>query len=83
MTSFTWKSIGVEAEEKLKDLKRCFSGLYLEAYPLTITVLAVPCSPITSTALSCLAMVSMRKVVQTLSTLGTNMEAYSGTLSGG
>ena len=31
LSALTWKSIGVDAEEKLKDLNRCFSGSYLDA----------------------------------------------------
>ena len=45
---------GVVAEEKLSALVACVSGSYLTfMYPFTITVLAVPCSPISRTAFSC------------------------------
>jgi len=42
--------MGVEADEKLKLLLRCMSGSCLDMLPLIMTVLAVPCSPISNTA---------------------------------
>lgn len=45
---------------------------------LIMTVLAVPCSPISSTAFRCFTTLCIRKSVLTLSTLGTRMEEYSG-----
>lgn len=41
---------GVVADEKLRLLAMWFSGLYFDMYPLMMTVLAVPCSPISRTA---------------------------------
>ena len=42
ISTLTWNIRGVDALEKLKLLNICASGLYLFAYPCTITVLAVP-----------------------------------------
>lgn len=50
MTKLTWKRSGVLADEKENDLPRCSSGSYFAMNPLTMTVLAVPCSPINRTA---------------------------------
>lgn len=74
---------GVVVLEKFSVFVMCCSGLYLCVYPLIMTVLAVPCSPISNTAFSCLEMVLIKKSVLTLSTLGTRIEAYSGVLSEG
>lgn len=46
----TWNISGVVAEEKLRFLVMCDSGSYLDKKRLMMTVLAVPCSPIKSTA---------------------------------
>ena len=44
---------------------------------------SLTCSPINKTALPCLEIVSIKKVVLTLSTLGTRMDEYSGVESDG
>ena len=74
------------AEEKLKDLKSLDSGASFTTFvpkDLRMTVLAVPCSPIRSTALFCLCIVSTKKFILTLSTFGTRIEEYSGQWSVG
>ena len=52
----TWTIVVVVALEKLKLLNRCSSGSILPQKPCTITVFAVPCSPISKTALPCFDM---------------------------
>lgn len=47
---FTWNMSGVVAEEKLRLLPMWVSGSYFDIQLLMITVLAVPCSPISKTA---------------------------------
>lgn len=46
----TWNMSGVVAEEKLRLLPMWTSGSNLDMKLLIITVLAVPCSPISKTA---------------------------------
>lgn len=47
----------------------------MQRHTLIITVLPVPCSPISKTALPCFMIVCKRKTVRVLSTFGTNIEA--------
>ena len=49
----TWNILGVVALLKLRDFVMCCSGSYLLAYPLIMTVLAVPCSPINKIPFDC------------------------------
>lgn len=46
----TWKRSGVLADEKENDFPMWTSGSYLAMKPFTMTVFAVPCSPINKTA---------------------------------
>jgi len=74
---FTWNMFGVVALLKLRALVRWTSGSYFAAYPLIMTVLAVPCSPISSTDFSCLRKCDINAVIFIIQILTLTPASFS------